>query len=69
RDAETGEEVWVNTLDRKFTKLYSEYVIERQNKFIKEARAMNLDLVQIDAGKSYVEPLVKFFKMRERRFR
>jgi len=69
RDAETGEEVWVNTLDRKFTKLYSEYVIERQNKFIKEARAINLDLVQIDAGKSYVEPLVKFFKMRERRFR
>ncbi len=69
RDAETGEEIWVNTLDRNFTKLYSEYIAEQRQKFSKETKSMNLDLVQIDAGESYVEPLVKFFKMRERRFR
>ncbi len=69
KDAETGEEVWVNTLDRKFTGLYADYVAEKRQKFSKEAKLMNLDLVQIDAGESYVEPLVKFFKMRERRFR
>lgn len=69
RDAETGEEIWVNTLDRNFTKLYSEYMAERRQKFAKEAKSMNLDLIHIDAGESYVEPLVKFFKMRERRFR
>ena len=69
RDAETGEEIWVNTLDRNFTKLYSEYIGEKWQKFSKETKAMNLDLVQIDAGESYVEPLVKFFKMRERRYR
>jgi len=69
RDAETGEEIWVNTLDRNFTKLYSEYIAERRQKFSKETKSMNLDLVQIDAGESYVEPLVKFFKIRERRFR
>jgi len=69
RDAETGEEIWVNTLDRNFTKLYSEYVGEKWQKFSKETKAMNLDLVQIDAGESYIEPLVKFFKMRERRYR
>ena len=69
RDAETGEEIWVNTLDRNFTKLYSEYIAEQRQKFSKETKSMNLDLVQIDAGESYVEPLVKFFKIRERRFR
>ena len=69
RDAETGEEIWVNTLDRNFTKLYSEYIAERRQNFSKETKSMNLDLVQIDAGESYVEPLVKFFKIRERRFR
>jgi uncharacterized protein (DUF58 family) len=69
KDAETGEEIWVNTLDREFTKLYADYVAEKRQKFTKEAKLMNLDLIQIDAGESYVEPLVKFFKMRERRFR
>ncbi|MBU0711127.1 DUF58 domain-containing protein [bacterium] len=69
RDAETGEEIWVNTLDRNFTKLYSEYIKEKRQIFSKETKTMNIDLVQIDAGESYVEPLVKFFKMRERRFR
>jgi len=69
RDAETGEEIWVNTLDRNFTKLYSEYIKEKRQIFSKETKTMNIDLVQIDAGESYIEPLVKFFKMRERRFR
>ena len=69
RDAETGEEIWVNTLDRNFTKILTEYIIDKRQRFAKDAKAMNLDLVRIDASESYVEPLVKFFKMRERRFR
>jgi uncharacterized protein (DUF58 family) len=69
RDAETGEEIWVNTLDKKFMKLYSDYIGEKREKFFKEAKMMDLDLIQIDTAESYVEPLVRFFKMRERRFR
>jgi len=46
RDAETGEEIWVNTLDKGFTKLYSEYIAEKRRKFAKEAKTMNLDLVR-----------------------
>ena len=69
RDAETGDEIWVNTLDKKFMKLYSDYIGEKREKFSKEAKMMDLDLIQIDTAESYVEPLVRFFKMRERRFR
>lgn len=69
RDAETGDEIWVNTLDKNFTKLYSDYIGEKREKFSKEAKMMDLDLIQIDTAESYVEPLVRFFKMRERRFR
>jgi len=69
RDAETGDEIWVNTLDKKYMKLYSDYIGEKREKFSKEAKMMDLDLIQIDTAESYVEPLVRFFKMRERRFR
>ncbi|MCG2715570.1 MAG: DUF58 domain-containing protein [Candidatus Marinimicrobia bacterium] len=69
RDAETSDEIWVNTLDKNFTKLYSDYIGEKREKFSKEAKMMDLDLIQIDTAESYVEPLVRFFKMRERRFR
>ena len=69
RDAETGDEIWVNTLDKKFMKLYSDYIGEKREKFSKEAKMMDLDLIRIDTAESYVEPLVRFFKMRERRFR
>lgn len=69
QDAETGDEIWVNTLDKKFMKLYADYIGEKREKFSKEAKMMDLDLIQIDTAESYVEPLVRFFKMRERRFR
>jgi len=69
RDAETGDEIWVNTLDKKFMNLYSDYIGENREKFLKEAKMMDLDLIQIDTAESYIEPLVRFFKMRERRFR
>ncbi|MBL7066576.1 MAG: DUF58 domain-containing protein [Candidatus Marinimicrobia bacterium] len=69
RDAETGDEIWVNTLDKNFTKLYSDYIGAKREKFSKESKMMDLDLIQIDTAESYVEPLVRFFKMRERRFR
>jgi len=69
KDAETGEEVWVNTLDKNFLKLYSDYIEEKRKTFLKEAKTIGLDLIQIDTAESYVEPLVRFFKMRERRFR
>jgi len=69
RDAETGDEIWVNTLDKKFMKLYSDYIGEKREKFSKEAKMVDLDLIQIDTAESYVKPLVRFFKMRERRFR
>ncbi|MCD6440826.1 MAG: DUF58 domain-containing protein [Candidatus Marinimicrobia bacterium] len=69
KDAETGEEVWVNTFDKNFLKLYSDYIEEKRKTFLKEAKTIGLDLIQIDTAESYVEPLVRFFKMRERRFR
>jgi len=68
-DAESGETIFVNTADKQFLKLYSDNVTEKRQQLAKEARMMDLDLIQINTAESYVEPLVRFFKMRERRFR
>lgn len=68
-DAETREAVWVDTTDREFRQRYTQLIAENEQKFVRAAQQMNLDLIRIDTAESYVDPLVKFFKMRERRLR
>ncbi|HPN74370.1 MAG TPA: DUF58 domain-containing protein [Candidatus Marinimicrobia bacterium] len=69
KDAETGDEVWVDTSDRAFLEQYADLVEQQRQNLRNMARGMKLDLIEIDTAVSYVDPLVKFFKMREQRFR
>ncbi len=69
QDAESLEEIWVDTTNRNLRQMYSDLIEQKRQKFVKEAKSMNLDLIQIDTSESYVNPLVSFFKMREKRFR
>lgn len=69
QDAETFEEVWVDTTKSNFRRTYFNLVERRREDFAKFAKNIDLDLIKIDTALSYVDPLVKFFKMRERRFR
>lgn len=69
QDAESLEEIWVDTTNRNFRQIYTDLVEQKRQNFVKETKSMNLDLIQIDTSESYVNPLVSFFKMREKRFR
>ena len=69
QDAESLEEVWVDTTNRNFRQIYTDLVEQKRQNFVKETKSMDLDLIQIDTSESYVNPLVSFFKMREKRFR
>jgi len=68
-DAETGEEILVDTSDSRIRKLFagkvSESMLQRQKLF----RSMNVDQITVHTDESYVEPLIRFFRMRARRFR
>ena len=68
-DNETGETMLVDTgnagLRKSFAELHAKKKIERDRLF----RSTGLDNVDIDTSKSYVEPLIKFFAMRARRWR
>lgn len=68
-DAETGEIFLLDTSDvdiRDDFKLKSvETTLSRQKLF----RSMNVDHIDIKTNESYIEPLIRFFRMRAKRFR
>ena len=69
RDAETGETGLYDTASTAFRNKVAEQSQARVNDLEKRLRASGIDFIHIDAAESVVEPLVKFFRMRERRQR
>jgi uncharacterized protein (DUF58 family) len=67
-DAETGEERWIDTSNRrirdKMMNSRNEAVSKRNSMFL----ASRLDKIHVQTGEDYIKPLVQFFKMRERRW-
>lgn len=66
-DPESGEVALVNAGDSKLRKRYERLVRRYLAEQAKAFRSMNVDHVEIWTNSSYVEPLVRFFRMRERR--
>ncbi|MBD3373937.1 DUF58 domain-containing protein [candidate division KSB1 bacterium] len=68
-DAETGETILVDTgsmdIREDFAMRSNEQVIKRQKLF----KSMNVDSIEINTHESYIEPLIRFFRMRAKRFR
>ena len=67
RDPETGEEMVVDTRDRELHQLFRESIENRKEQLEQLFRSMKIDTIRIHTDQSYVEPLMRFFKMRERR--
>ncbi len=67
-DAETGKERWIDTGDKKmrlyFARMREQSVTERKALFL----SSRLDSIEILAGEDYIKPLVRFFRLRERRW-
>ncbi|MDI6704298.1 MAG: DUF58 domain-containing protein [bacterium] len=68
-DLETGEFFLVDTKSEKFRKEFIKYNLEQERARRGLFQSMNLDNIHISTHKSYIEPLVEFFKDRARRFR
>ncbi len=68
-DAETGETFMVDTSDlnvrQEFASTTTEAVQAREKLF----RSLNVDYIDIRTDQSYIEPLIRFFRMRAKRFR
>lgn len=63
-DAETGEEIVIDTSDPQVRKLFAQYArIETDNR-TRTFRSLSVDSIHVDTGKDYVLPLIHFFKRR-----
>ncbi len=69
RDAETGRTALYDTGSASFRAAAETIANERINALEKKLRRVGIDFIHIDAAGSIVEPIVRFFKMRERRMK
>lgn len=68
-DAETGERRLVDTRSREFRDALAEASAERGAALRAGLRRAGIDMIEIDTAQPVVEPLLAFFRMRERRIR
>ncbi len=67
-DAESGEEVLVDTNDEAWRRQYMEYNAAIRNDRDQEFRKTGVDAIHIRTDQPYIDPLLQFFKLRERKF-
>ena len=68
-DSETGEIILLDTSSEKVRKTFSESSSELVSIRDKIFKSINVDSINIFSNRSYVEPLIKFFRMRAQKFR
>lgn len=68
-DVETGEQILLDTSDPEVRQLFAGKASESLNKKEKLFKSMDMDSILINTDQSYIEPLMRFFQMRAKRFR
>jgi|SRR3990172_9129772 len=68
-DAETGETFLLDTSSADLREEFSTKTKAAQNERSRLFRSMNVDHIDIMTNESYIEPLIRFFRMRAKRFR
>ncbi len=69
RDAETGQTRVVDTGSSSFRASIEPLLAERARTLERRFRSLGIDFVHVDAAGDVVDPLVRFFRMREKRRR
>ncbi len=67
RDAETGTSQWIDTRSARVRDAYATRLREHDERFVSMLRRARVDLLEIAPERSVVEPIMKFFRMRELR--
>ena len=67
RDSESGETLLIDTDNREMTKLLTSYERKKRGNFKKLFRSIGVDTIEIDTNGSLVEPIIRYFKIREKR--
>ena len=68
KDAETGESMLVDTSNRLVRELFAQSNQRRQLGLEKEFHSLGVDHIDIRTSEPYLNPIVKFFRMRAKRY-
>jgi uncharacterized protein (DUF58 family) len=68
-DAETGQRVWVDSGSRAWREAFAQQAAARREARNAAFTRAQVDHIDVTVGEDYVEPLLDFFKTRERRLR
>ena len=68
RDAETGESMLVDTSNRLVRELFAQSNQRRQLGLEKEFHSLGVDHIDVRTSEPYLNPIVKFFRMRAKRY-
>ncbi|MFH1279927.1 MAG: DUF58 domain-containing protein [Candidatus Eisenbacteria bacterium] len=66
-DAETGERLFLSTRSREFRQAYAKNRTWEEERLRAFFRSHRVDLIEVGTDGNYVDPLVRFFRARERR--
>ena len=67
-DPETGEAFWIDTSSLDARNRLEKALVSQHSKFKKDARKIGFDLIPIATNQDFVDPLMSFFRMREKRY-
>ena len=67
QDAESGETLLVDTSDKEMIKHLTFYEQKRREKLKKSFNSMGVDTIEIETDGSLAKPIIRYFKMREKR--
>ena len=67
QDAETGETTIIDTSSRAVGRQYRQRTAQEDEKLQKTLRRAKVDCIRVSTDKPYVQELVRFFRMREKR--
>ncbi len=65
-DAESGEQIEVNTMDRGTRQRFTDFADEHEAELSRTLRRNNIDAIALRTGEDYLPALRSFFKQRER---
>lgn len=63
-DAETGQEIWIDTASRKIRKIYQENYQSAQSQHANLCKKLGIDSIDVHTGQDYVPQLINLFKKR-----
>lgn len=66
-DPETGESFWIDTGKKKERDSYNQLAQAQFRRIKKDCEQIQFDLIDISTNEDFVEPLMKYFKLRELR--